>query len=53
MECCIPLPFGRVSFRRFVSYNVAMTYDWVPNPWYTGDFAGSAVPTPEAHRRYF
>lgn len=36
-----------------ISDDVAKTYDWVSNPWYTGDFAGSAVPTPEAHRRYF
>ena len=29
------------------------TYDWVSNLWHTGDFTGSAVPTPGAHRRYF
>ena len=46
MECCIPLPFGRISLRRFISYNVARTCDWVSNPWYMGKFAGSAVPTP-------
>lgn len=53
MECYIPLPFGRVSLRRFISYNVARTYDWVSNPWYMGKFAGSAVPTPGTHRGYF
>lgn len=53
MECCIPLPFGRVSLQRFISYNVARTYDWVSNPWYMGKFAGSAVPSPGTHRRYF
>lgn len=53
MECCIPLPFGCASVRRFVFYDVAKTYDWVSDLWYTGDFTGSAVPNPGAHRRYF
>ena len=53
MECYIQLPFDRVSLWRFVSYDVARTYDWVSDLWYTGDFTGSAVPNPGAHRRYF
>lgn len=53
MNYCIPPSSGRVSLRRFVSDDITRTYDWVSNPWYTGDFAGSATPTPEAHRKYF
>lgn len=49
----IPLPAGDVSLRPFSADDVGRTYEWVSNPWYTGDFAGSATPTPEAHCKYF
>lgn len=49
----IPLSVGDVSLRPFSADDVERTYEWVSNPWYTEDFAGSAAPTPEAHRKYF
>ncbi len=53
MEFTIPPENGAVSFRRFVEDDIMLTYTWVSNPWYTGDFAGSAAPTLETHLRYF
>lgn len=50
---CIPLPDGNISLRPFSVDDVERTYEWVSNPWYTGEFAGSAAPTPESHRKYF
>lgn len=52
-EYRIPPPDGAVSLRRFTEDDVMRTYGWVTKPWYTGDFAGSATPTPESHRKYF
>lgn len=53
MDYCIPSFAGGVSLRQFSIDDVARTYEWVSNSWYTEDFAGSASPILETHRKYF
>lgn len=53
MMFCIPLPDVDISLRPFSPNDIELAYEWVSNSWYTGEFAGSAAPTPESHRKYF
>lgn len=53
MDYTIPPANGQITLRRFNVDDVPGTYEWVSGSWYTGDFAGSAAVTPEAHDKYF
>lgn len=42
-----------VALRDIRESDVDRVFDWVSKPWYIDEFAGSAMPTPDAHKTYF
>ena len=42
-----------VALRDIRESDVDRVFDWVSKPWYVDEFAGSAMPTPDAHKTYF
>lgn len=42
-----------ISLRRISLADNDRVYEWVKEPWYTQDFAGSSTPTRDSHDAYF
>ena len=53
MNYSIPNADGPLTLRAFTVDDVAKTFEWVTNPWYTGDFGGASIPTEDSHHTYF
>lgn len=44
---------GSITLRDIREDDVDRVFGWVSRPWYVEEFAGSAMPTLDAHRAYF
>lgn len=42
-----------IRLRKISPADKDRVYEWVTNPWYTQDFAGSSSPTRDSHDAYF